>query len=338
MEEEDYASSDDDDFNPEEDDVARQEAKRSRKKSAPKIGSRCTAKQDVFGEPAPVEAPEADGPSGGDAAGLSAEQGLVKESGGASGVASAKSKVDALWEQLNGGATARKRSLPNFNSGKPVKWTDVLAKPSVPKAMAGSARQVDSTWAALMSGRAPPKKTAAGVAGREGPAAQHQQDAGKAQPKPGLSEAASAALKAAAAVVKGDSIGEASTAQGRVKIVEEKDFAGEMIKVEREVSANSKAADRAKRKAGASGIDAILDSLEKKKKMSSIEKSRMDWDQYKSSKDGLKAELDQYKKSGYLDKQDFLQKADWRQYEVEREQRLAQAAAVHRNTVGKRPL
>ena len=69
-----------------------------------------------------------------------------------------------------------------------------------------------------------------------------------------------------------------------------------------------------------------------------MEKSRLDWDQFKSSKDGLKAELDQYKKNGYLDKQDFLQNADWRQYEVEREQRLAQSAAMHRNNMAKRPM
>jgi len=51
--------------------------------------------------------------------------------------------------------------------------------------------------------------------------------------------------------------------------------------------------------------------------MSTLEKSKLDWEGFKT-KEGLTDELDKNKKSGYLDKVAFLQRADWNQFEMER--------------------
>jgi hypothetical protein len=60
--------------------------------------------------------------------------------------------------------------------------------------------------------------------------------------------------------------------------------------------------------------------MSKKKKMSTLQKSSYDWDKYKTQ-EGLEAELEQHKKDSYLEKLSFLNRADWRQFEQEREVR-----------------
>ena len=85
-----------------------------------------------------------------------------------------------------------------------------------------------------------------------------------------------------------------------------------MCSVERQVDAAS-----AKRKA--TGLESVVDSL-KKKKLSSIAKSHLDWQQFKSER-GLGDELEREAKAGYLDEQAFLQRADWRQFQREKEVR-----------------
>lgn len=74
-----------------------------------------------------------------------------------------------------------------------------------------------------------------------------------------------------------------------------------------------------------SGIDAVLASLEAAKKVNVLDKSRDDWGQFKKTDAEIEQELDAYKKSGgkYLDKVDFLKRSEMRQYEAERDQRLA---------------
>lgn len=58
--------------------------------------------------------------------------------------------------------------------------------------------------------------------------------------------------------------------------------------------------------------------------MTVIEKSRFDWEGYKDEHK-MAAELDAYKKNGFLERQDFLHRSNWRQFERERDVRLAQA-------------
>ena len=73
------------------------------------------------------------------------------------------------------------------------------------------------------------------------------------------------------------------------------------------------------------GLDAVLASLQATKKVSVLDKSRHDWAGYKKDNENVDEELEAYKKSGgkYLDKVNFLQRAELREYETERNARLA---------------
>ncbi|XP_064393655.1 craniofacial development protein 1-like [Halichondria panicea] len=134
-----------------------------------------------------------------------------------------------------------------------------------------------------------------------------------------------------------------------VSIKTKYDFAGEEVEVEKEVRVDSKEAkkffesqsstqpaEKMDQEAGlqtgtkrkGSGLGSVLDSIGKKQKMSTLEKSHLDWQQFKTS-EGLEDELAHGTKDGYLAKQEFLQRADLRQFELEREQRLKRFKRLH---------
>ncbi|KAK8740445.1 hypothetical protein OTU49_002912 [Cherax quadricarinatus] len=128
-----------------------------------------------------------------------------------------------------------------------------------------------------------------------------------------------------------------------VKITQVFEFAGEEVRVEKEVDADSAEAQAAlaspvsgaadgsksttpgsgvpKRPSGMSSIVGFLDS--KKQKLTTLEKTKLDWNSFKSQ-EGLEEELEKHKKSkdGYLDKKEFLERADLRQFEIERALRM----------------
>ncbi|XP_024375030.1 uncharacterized protein [Physcomitrium patens] len=96
-----------------------------------------------------------------------------------------------------------------------------------------------------------------------------------------------------------------------------------------EDSKDSTAAQSSRRKSemhasSSSGLDSILQQICKKQKPNILDRSRKDWGQFKEEK-GIEDELEAYKKSGdkYLDKVAFLQRSDLREYEKERDARLA---------------
>ena len=107
-----------------------------------------------------------------------------------------------------------------------------------------------------------------------------------------------------------------------LQITEVKDFAGHEIEVKRLVEAGSKEASSS---ASTSGVDAVLEQIKKKQKLSVLDKTKKDWGEYKEENKGVEDELDKYKKSSdqYLDKVSFLERADYRQFEKERDVRLA---------------
>ena len=107
-----------------------------------------------------------------------------------------------------------------------------------------------------------------------------------------------------------------------LQITEVKDFAGQEIEVKRLVEAGSKEASSS---ASTSGVDAVLEQIKKKQKLSVLDKTKKDWGEYKEENKGVEDELDKYKKSSdkYLDKVSFLERADYRQFEKERDARLA---------------
>ncbi|DBA67503.1 TPA: hypothetical protein ACH3X2_001783 [Trebouxia sp. C0005] len=120
----------------------------------------------------------------------------------------------------------------------------------------------------------------------------------------------------------------AAAAQGKTEsktITETRRFAGKDIQYKRAATEHDAKATKAQDiKKG--GLDALLGSLQQAKKVNVLDKSRMDWGDFKSSDVKVDEELEGYKKSGdkYLDKVDFLKRAELRQYEKERDQRLSQ--------------
>ncbi|XP_029046921.1 craniofacial development protein 1 isoform X1 [Osmia bicornis bicornis] len=134
----------------------------------------------------------------------------------------------------------------------------------------------------------------------------------------------------------------------KVKITKVFEFAGEEVKVEKEVPIDSaearltlssaenseksgntasptgKGSGRGKgfKRAGLGGISSVLTQIGKKAKISTLEKSKLDWDNYKKE-ENLEEEITTHNKGkdGYLERQDFLQRADLRQFEIEKQLR-----------------
>ncbi|NP_001161507.1 BCNT-like protein [Saccoglossus kowalevskii] len=71
------------------------------------------------------------------------------------------------------------------------------------------------------------------------------------------------------------------------------------------------------------GLSSVLGKIGKKQKIGTLEKSRLDWNSFKSE-EGIDEELSQFNKGkqGYLEKQAFLERTEHRQYEKERDVRL----------------
>ncbi|KAK4048250.1 hypothetical protein OIO90_005869 [Microbotryomycetes sp. JL221] len=58
------------------------------------------------------------------------------------------------------------------------------------------------------------------------------------------------------------------------------------------------------------GLNALAAQLKKPSKLNTLEKSKLDWNKFVSKEDGLADTLTQARKSGYLDKQDFLSRTE----------------------------
>ncbi|XP_068459582.1 craniofacial development protein 1 isoform X2 [Clinocottus analis] len=135
-----------------------------------------------------------------------------------------------------------------------------------------------------------------------------------------------------------------ASAPAKVTITKVFDFAGEEVRVNKVVSADSKEAKiylksqeskqeesgdeeeapspalpgtSAKRAAGMSSILGRMAS--KKQKMSTLEKSKMDWDAFKSE-EGITEELAIHNRGreGYVERKNFLERVDHRQFEIEK--------------------
>lgn len=67
------------------------------------------------------------------------------------------------------------------------------------------------------------------------------------------------------------------------------------------------------------GLGAVLSQIGKKNKLSTLEKTKLDWNNFKRNQ-GIEEELQTHNKGkdGYLERQDFLQRADVRQFEIEK--------------------
>ncbi|XP_037453397.1 craniofacial development protein 1-like isoform X1 [Triticum dicoccoides] len=209
-----------------------------------------------------------------------------------------KSRVEDMWKKMNSGLPA-KMPKPAMIKLKTV------AKEKKTKAT--------NNWMTILG--LPPKKASANdqVPPNEQQQAQHKtsEDTKK------LAANALAAVRDAATAASG---------RGKVEITEVRDFAGKDIEIKKLVDADSKEAVEKASAAGASpsAVDNILEQIRKKQKLSVLDKTKKDWGEYKAEK-GVEEELGAYKKSSnqYLDRQSFLKRADYREYELERDARLS---------------
>lgn len=106
------------------------------------------------------------------------------------------------------------------------------------------------------------------------------------------------------------------------------EFAGEKIEVEKEIKLDEKKGD-SKIKAGlvatasrprpSGGLSSVLGQLGKKNKLSVLEKTKLDWTGFKKN-EGIDEELQVHNKGrdGYLERQDFLERTDFRRFEIEK--------------------
>lgn len=148
-----------------------------------------------------------------------------------------------------------------------------------------------------------------------------------------------------------------SAPKGKVTITKVFDFAGEEVKISKEVDANSKEAIAEQKKQEKSssesqkgigsssilspggsnllpglgqkrpavgGLGSVLNKINKKNKMGTLEKSKIDWESFKK-KEGIEEDLKIHNKGkqGYTERMAFLNRADQRQYEIERDLRLS---------------
>ncbi|XP_075044984.1 craniofacial development protein 1 [Mixophyes fleayi] len=133
----------------------------------------------------------------------------------------------------------------------------------------------------------------------------------------------------------------------KVTITKVFDFAGEEVQVTKEVDSSSKEAKEFIKQQGndhvevspipskisaaagsgvkrPGGVSSILGKLgSKKQKLSTLEKSKLDWESFKDQ-EGIGEELAIHNrgKDGYIERKAFLERVDYRQFELEREIRL----------------
>ncbi|XP_068595869.1 craniofacial development protein 1 [Brachionichthys hirsutus] len=137
--------------------------------------------------------------------------------------------------------------------------------------------------------------------------------------------------------------GSAASGPATVTITEVFDFAGEEVRVQKEVPKDSREAKSymksqsikdEEQEASAStpgpsskrpaGMGSILGHIGgKKPKMSTLEKSKLDWDAFKSEK-GITEELATHNRGrdGYVERKRFLERVDHRQFQLEKTVRL----------------
>lgn len=142
-----------------------------------------------------------------------------------------------------------------------------------------------------------------------------------------------------------------STKPEKVTVTKVYNFAGEEVTVSEQVDASSKAAAsvcKSPEKSSTAvpeettkteespatpkppvtkpggGLSGVLGKISGKPKMSVLEKTRLDWNQFKHA-EGIQEELQTFNrgKDGYLERQAFLQRSDLRQFEIEKSMRSA---------------
>ncbi|XP_048493980.1 uncharacterized protein LOC104906025 isoform X1 [Beta vulgaris subsp. vulgaris] len=215
-----------------------------------------------------------------------------------------KARVDSVWQQMNKGVSTK-----TLNS--------IVNKCSSTANKSPQTDKISNNWMSFLGLGS--KKTEANGASLEGKSTITAQNGTSDEAKK-LAAAALAAARDAASALN----------RGKIEVTEVRDFAGEEIEVKKLVDPSSKeAAEKAKSHAApSSAVDAVLEQIKKKPKLSLLDKTKKDWGEFKEENKDYEEELDIYKKSSnqYLDKVSFLKRTDYREFERERDARLAQQA------------
>ncbi|XP_061976411.1 uncharacterized protein LOC133697694 isoform X2 [Populus nigra] len=208
------------------------------------------------------------------------------------------SKVASLWEHMNKGVPNK---LHKTFLNKSCSTVDESSQPK------------SDNWMAYL-GMATKRKE---YSGHDEPQRANDIQNGSGDEARKLAAAALSAVKDAAAA--------AAAGRGKVEIREVRDFAGQEVEVRKLVDADSKEATEKAKAPASSAVDAVLEQIKKKPKLSVLDKTKKDWGEFKEENKGLEDELDAYKKSSnqYLERVSFLERTDYREFERERDARLA---------------
>jgi len=130
---------------------------------------------------------------------------------------------------------------------------------------------------------------------------------------------------------KSESESDSKTKNGKIEITKVFDFAGEAVTVSKQVDADSSEAKKflksqeekpeeqqqSNKRPG--GLAGIVGAIGKKQKMGVLDKSKLDWNSF-VSEEGISEDLKTHNKGkdGYVEKQLFLERADYRQFEIEK--------------------
>jgi len=168
--------------------------------------------------------------------------------------------------------------------------------------------------------------------------ADFMKDCGAPKPKTSQVSEAVKADVSSSVVEEKENKSEPEPKPGKITVTEIFEFAGEKVSVEKEVDVSSSKAQmpvgavrggRGRGRGG--GLSSVLSQLGKGGKLSTLEKSKLDWERFKRDQ-GIKEDLEKHNKgkNGYLEKQDFLERADLRQFEIEKEMRTKARRTLNR--------
>jgi len=132
----------------------------------------------------------------------------------------------------------------------------------------------------------------------------------------------------------GERATEENKTNNKIEITKIFDFAGEEVKVTKQVDADSSEGQKYLKKQEESassadcptkrpgGLASVVGSIAKKPKMGCLDKSKMDWNKFVEDQ-GIEEELKTFNKGkdGFVEKQMFLERADLRRFEVEKAMR-----------------
>ena len=250
-----------------------------------------------------------------------------------------RAEVDALWAKLNGGGgppdasaraptAAKARGRGGEKAAAPAKDGDG-AGPSKGKAALSVLARLNRVAG---GGVAKKGATKGGDRASSRKKAPNDSDWRKAlgldgdANRPAAKVSAEAVKEALAKAGGGVRMRAVERTDGVMTVKETRNFAGKEMEVTKTYAEGSKEAKQAaKRDAAAKsgGLDGVLLQMEKTRKLNVLDKSKMDWRDVKEGDAEMEEDLEKHKRGKtYLEEQDFLKRAELREYELERDARL----------------